>query len=133
MTNAAPRSNQSYEDAAMALMELQMKYDPQSPGYADFITPEELINWMNIPKSQKHLIADRMRAQQENMKLEEYTAVITAFGQLVDGGMDPQQALLEVAKQIEASKLGQLPAVSGLGAGNINGQMPPAQGGNVPQ
>lgn len=132
VTNAAPRSNQSFEDAAMSLMELQMKYDPASHGYADFITPEELINWMNIPKSQKHLIAERMRAQQENMKLEEYTAVISAFGQLVDGGMDPQQALIEVAKQIEASKLGQLPAVSGLGAQNINGQMPSEQG-STPQ
>ena len=110
-----------------------MKYIPAEHGYADFITPEELINWMNIPKSQKHLILDRMKAQQENMKLEEYTAVISAFGQLVDGGMDPQQALIEVAKQVESSKLGQLPAVSGLGAQNINGAMPPAQGGNMPQ
>lgn len=124
VSNAAPRSNQSYEDAAMALMELQMKYDPQSKGYADFITPEELINWMNIPKAQKHLISERMRVQQENMKLEEYTAVVSAFGQLVDGGMDPQQALSMVAQQIEASKLGQLPATQGLGAENINGQMP---------
>ena len=127
VTNAAPRSNQSLEDAAMALMELQMKYDPQSKGYADFITPEELIDWMNIPKSQKNIIQERMRAQQENMKLEEYTAVISAFGQLVDGGMDPQQALLEVAKQIEASKLGQLPATTGMGTGPINGEMPPVQ------
>ena len=127
VTNAAPRSNQSLEDAAMSLMELQMKYDPQSKGYADFITPEELIDWMNIPKSQKNIIQERMRAQQENMKLEEYTAVISAFGQLVDGGMDPQQALLEVAKQIEASKLGQLPATTGMGTGPTNGEMPPAQ------
>lgn len=133
VTNAAPRSNQSYEDAAMTLMELQMKYDPAKHGYPDFITPEELINWMNIPKSQKHLISERMRAQQENLKVEEYTAVISAFGQLVDGGMEPEQALIEVAKQIEASKLGQLPAVSGLGATNLNGQMPPANDGNVPQ
>jgi len=124
VTNSAPRSNQSMEDAAMSLMELQMKYNPSEHGYADFITPEELINWMNIPRSQKNILLERMRAQQENLKLEEYTAVISAFGQLVEGGMDPEQALAEVAKQIEASKLGQLPAVSGLGAGNINGAMP---------
>lgn len=127
VSNAAPRSSQSLEDAASALMELQMKYDPAAHGYADFITPEEYIEWMNIPKSQKNVIQDRMRAQQENMKLEEYTAVLSAFGQLVDGGMDPQQALIEVVKQIEASKLGQLPATTGLGATNINGEMPPAQ------
>lgn len=133
VTNAAPRSNQSFEDAAMKLMEMQMKYNPSDHGYPDFITPEELISWMNIPKSQKHLIAERMQAQMENMKVEEYTAVISAFGQLVDGGMDPQQALVEVAKIIESSKLGQLPAVSGLGAGNINGAMPGAEGGNTPQ
>ena len=68
-----------------------------------------------------------MRNQQANLKLEEYTAVITAFGQLVDGGMDPQAALVNVAQQVEASKLGQLPAVTGLGGGNIQGQMPPKQ------
>lgn len=124
VSNVAPRSNQSMEDAAMQLMEIQMKYDPQSKGYADFITPEEFIQWLNIPKSQQNLILERMRAQQENLKLEEYTAVVTAFGQLVDGGMDPEQALLEVAKQVEASKLGQLPATQGLGATNTNGQMP---------
>lgn len=127
VSNAAPRSNQSLEDAAMSLMELQMKYDPASKGYADFITPEEFIEWMNIPKSQKNIITERMRAQQENMKVEEYTAVISAFGQLVDGGMDPMQAIIEVSKQIEASKLGQLPAVTGMTPGNPNGEMPPAQ------
>ena len=127
VSNSAPRSNQSLEDAAMALMEMQLKYDPAAKGYADFITPEEFIEWMNIPKTQKNILQERMRAQQENMKVEEYTAVISAFGQLVDGGMDPEQALIEVAKQIEASKLGQLPATTGLGGGNINGGMPPAQ------
>lgn len=124
VSNAAPRSNQSFEDAALKLMELQMKYMPSDHGYADFITPEELINWLNIPRSQKNLISERMRTQQENLKLEEYTAVVSAFGQLVEGGMDPQMALAEVAKQIEASKLGQLPATSVAPAGNINGQFP---------
>jgi len=124
VSNVAPKSNQSYEDAAMKLMELQMKYDPASKGYPDFITPEELLGWMNFPKQQKAILLERMRTQQENMKLEEYTAVITAFGQLVDGGMDPQQALLMVAQQVEASKLGQLPATPMNPAGNVNGDMP---------
>ena len=124
VTNAAPRSNQSMEDGAMALMEIQMKYNPAEHGYPDFLTPEEFLSCMNIPRTLKNQIQERMRAQQENMKLEEYTAVISAFGQLVDGGMDPEQALMEVVKQIEASKMGQLPAVSGIGAGNINGTMP---------
>lgn len=124
VTNCAPRSNQSFEDAAMQLMELQMKYDPAAHGYADFITPEELIQWMNIPRSQKNVLMDRMKAQAENLKLEEYTAVVTAFGQLVDGGMDPQEALVNVAKMVESSALGGLPATTGLGMGQMNGEMP---------
>lgn len=127
VSNVAPRDNQSYEDAAIQLMELQMKYIPSEKGYADFITPEEFVNWLNIPKAQKHIIIERMRTQQANLKLEEYTAVISAFGQLVDGGMDPEAALLNVAQQIEASKLGQLPAVTGLGGGALQGTMPPQQ------
>lgn len=111
VSNAAPRSNQSYEDAAMKLMELQMKYVPADHGYPDFITPEELIQWLNIPKPQQRLLIDRMKRQMETMKLEEYTAVLTAIGTLTQGGMPVEQALMEVVKQME-SALGQIPATN---------------------
>lgn len=125
VSNAAPRSNQSFEDAAMQLLELQMKYNPSEKGYADFITPEEVINWMNIPRAQKNAIIERMMAQQANLKLEEYTAVVSAFGQLVEAGMDPQEALYQVALQIEQSRMGQLPATSpAVPQGPTNGQLP---------
>lgn len=110
VSNSAPRSNQSFEDAAMKLFELQMKYQPASNGYPDLITPDELINWLNIPKSLKNVLRERMKAQMENMKLEEYMAVLTAVGTLTQGGMDPEMAVQEVAAQIEQSAMGQLPA-----------------------
>lgn len=111
VSNAAPRSNQSYEDAAMKLMELQMKYMPATHGYPDFITPEELIQWLNIPKPQQRLLIDRMKRQMQTMKLEEYTAVLTAIGTLTQGGMQVEDALMEVVKQME-SALGQIPAAN---------------------
>ena len=111
VSNAAPRSNQSYEDAAMKLMELQMKYVPADHGYPDFITPEELIQWLNIPKPQQKLLIDRMKRQMQNMKLEEYTAVLTAIGTLTQGGMPVEDALMEVVAQME-SALGQIPAAN---------------------
>ena len=111
VSNAAPRSNQSYEDAAMKLMELQMKYMPATHGYPDFITPEELIQWLNIPKPQQRLLIDRMKRQMQTMKLEEYTAVLTAIGTLTQGGMPVEDALMEVVKQME-SALGQIPATN---------------------
>ena len=111
VSNAAPRSNQSYEDAAMKLMELQMKYIPAEHGYPDFITPEELIQWLNIPKPQQRLLIDRMKRQMQNMKLEEYTAVLTAIGTLTQGGMPVEDALMEVVAQMEAA-LGQIPAAN---------------------
>lgn len=110
VSNCAPRSNASYEEAAMKLFELQMKYQPSQHGYPDLITPEELISWMNISNSQKNTLIDRMRAQLENMKLEEYTAVVTALGTLTQGGMNPEDALAEIAKMVEMSDMGQLPA-----------------------
>jgi hypothetical protein len=112
VSNSAPRSNASYEEAANKLFELQMKYQPSQNGYPDLITPEELIGWLNIPKSQKNVLIDRMRAQLENMKLEEYTAVVTALGTLTQGGMSPEDALLEIVKMIEQSPMGQLPATN---------------------
>lgn len=112
VSNSAPRSNQSYEDAAQKLFELQMKYSPAEHGYPDLITPEELISWLNIPKAQQNVLTERMRAQMENMKLEEYTAVVTALGTLTQGGMQPEMALQEIAKMVEQSSMGQLPAAN---------------------
>lgn len=112
VSNAAPRSNASYEEAAQKLFELQMKYLPAEKGYPDLITPEELVSWLNIPKAQQNVLIDRMKAQMENMKVEEYMAVLTAVGTLTQGGMPPETALQEVAKQIEMSAMGQLPATN---------------------
>ena len=110
VSNSAPRSNQSYEEAAQKLFELQMKYSPAEKGYPDLITPDELVGWLNIPKSQQNVLRERMKAQLENMKVEEYTAVLTAVGTLVQGGMPAEMAVQEVAKMIESSSMGQLPA-----------------------
>lgn len=112
VSNSAPRSNASYEEAAQKLFELQMKYNPAEHGYPDLITPEELISWLNIPKAQQNILIDRMKAQMENMKVEEYMAVLTAVGTLTQGGMPPEMALQEVAKQVEMSAMGQLPATN---------------------
>lgn len=112
VSNAAPRSNASYEEAAHKLFELQMKYNPAEKGYPDLITPEELISWMNIPKPQQNVLIDRMKAQMENMKVEEYTAVLTAVGTLTQGGMPAEMAVQEVARLIEMSAMGQLPATN---------------------
>lgn len=126
VTNAAPRSNQSLEDGAMKLMELQMKYMPAEHGYPDFITPEELITCLNLPATMKHVIKDRMANQMENLKLEEYTSIIMAFGQLTEAGMDPEMALELIVRQIEEGPLGQLPATTSAPV-PLGGRMP--QGG----
>lgn len=112
VSNCAPRSNQSYEDAANKLFEMQMKYNPQEHGYPDIITPKEFVSWLNIPKAQQNVLMERMQNQQENMKLEEYTAVVTALGTLTQGGMDPEMALQEIARMVETSPMGQLPATN---------------------
>ena len=124
VTNAAPRSNESLEDGAMKLMELQMKYMPAEHGYPDFITPEELITCLNLPATMKNVIKERMANQMENLKLEEYTSVLMAFGQLVDAGMDPEMALSLIVHQIEEGPLGQVPATTAA---------PAPLGGNMPQ
>jgi hypothetical protein len=58
----------------------------------------------------KNVLRERMKTQLENMKLEEYMAVLTAVGTLTQGGMDPEMAVQEVVAQIEQSAMGQLPA-----------------------
>ena len=112
VSNVAPKSNANYEETVMKLMELQLKYNPAQHGYPDFITPEEMLHWLNIPQAQKALLLERMSNQMTNMKLEEYMAVVTALGTLTQGGMTPEQALMEIAKQMESTVLGQIPAAS---------------------
>ena len=112
VTNCAPRSNASYEEAAQKLFELQMKYAPSEKGYPDLLTPEELVNWLNIPKPQKTVLLERMNNQMQNMKLEEYMAVLTAVGTLTQGGMPPEQAVQEVVAMVTNSPMGQIPAAN---------------------
>ena len=127
VTNAAPRSNQSLEDGAMKLMELQMKYSPSEKGYPDFITPEELINCLNLPATMKNVIKERMANQMENLKLQEYTSILMAFGQLTEAGMDPEMALTLIVHQIEQGPLGQIPATT-TAPTPLGGQMPSPDG-----
>ena len=110
ISESTPRTSQSYEDAALKLMELNMKYAPSEKGYPDIITPEEVIGWLNIPFSQKQVLLERMNLQYQNLKMEEYMAVLTGVGTLVEGGMDPEMALQEVITQMQQSQVGQLPA-----------------------
>ena len=112
VSNCAPRSNASYEEAAQKIFEIQMKYSPGEKGYPDLITPEEFIKWLNIPKPQKQVLLERMNNQMQNMKLEEYMAVVTALGTLTDGGMSPEQALQEIVAMITNSSMGQIPATN---------------------
>ena len=112
VSNCAPRSNASYEEAAQKIFEIQMKYSPGEKGYPDLITPEEFIKWLNIPKPQKQVLIERMTNQMQNMKLEEYMAVVTALGTLTEGGMTPEQALQEIVAMVTNSPMGQIPATN---------------------
>lgn len=112
VSNSAPCTNASYEQAAKDLMEMQLKYNPSEKGYPDLITPEEMIGWLNIPKAQQNVLSERMANQMQMMKLEEYTAVLTAVGTLTQGGMTPEQAIQEVVIQMQQSPVGQLPATN---------------------
>lgn len=112
VSNSAPCTNASYEQAAKDLMEMQLKYNPAEKGYPDLITPEEMISWLNIPKAQQNVLSERMANQMQMMKLEEYTAVLTAVGTLTQGGMTPEQAIQEVVMQMQQSPVGQLPATN---------------------
>jgi hypothetical protein len=112
VSNCAPRSNASYEEAAQKIFEIQMKYSPGEKGYPDLITPEEFIKWLNIPKPQKQVLLERMNNQMQNMKLEEYMAVLTCVGTLTQGGMTPEQAIQEVVKMLTQTAMGQIPATN---------------------
>lgn len=111
VSESAPRTRQSYEEAALKLADLNFKYMPEQLGYPSIITPEELLNWLNIPSSQKQVLKDRMEIQWQNMKLEEYTAVVTSLGALTQGGMSEEEALMQITEQLQKGDIGKTPAL----------------------
>jgi hypothetical protein len=93
-----PRSKARLSAAANMLLEKQAQYKPDP----EIITVEEWLLMQDIPF--RDLIFKRMGIQRNTRITEQVAKTLEMFADLVDGGMDPGEAVDNIAAQLQAEQ-----------------------------
>ena len=121
-----PRNKARLAMIANMLLEKQAQYKPDP----EIITVEEWLLMQDIPF--KDMIFKRMGIQRNTRITEQVAETLEMFATLVDGGMDPDVAVDEVAKQLQAEQqtttLGNTATAADIG-GLVGGSPQAAQQG----
>ena len=121
-----PRNKARLASIANMLLEKQAQYSPDP----EIITVEEWLLMQDIPF--KDMIFKRMGIQRNTRITEQVAETLEMFATLVDGGMDPDVAVDEVAKQLQAEQqtttLGNTATAADIG-GLVGGSPQAAQQG----
>lgn len=90
-----PRNKQRLEQVANMLLEKQTQYKPDP----EIITVEEWLLCQDIPF--KDLIFKRMGIQRNTRISEQVAQTIEMFATLVEGGVEPEEAIDQIADQLQ--------------------------------
>lgn len=93
-----PRNKARLSAVANMLLEKQAQYKPDP----EIITVEEWLLMQDIPF--KDLIFKRMGIQRNTHITEQVAKTLEMFADLVEGGVDPDQAVQDVANQLQADQ-----------------------------
>ena len=93
-----PRNKARLSAAANMLLEKQAQYKPDP----EIITVEEWLLMQDIPF--RDLIFKRMGIQRNTRITEQVAQTLEMFADLVEGGMEPEQAVDSVAAQLQAAQ-----------------------------
>ena len=94
LSSELPKNKARLEAVANHLMEMQMQY--QGQGIAvDLITPQEWLMFQDIPN--KEYMLERMNIQRNQNWTEMVAQAVTQYANLVQNGMDPEEALAATA------------------------------------
>lgn len=118
-----PRNKQRVAATANMLLEKQAQYQPDP----EIITVEEWLLMQDIPF--KDMIFKRMGLQRNIRMSEQVAKSIEMYATLVDGGVDPNEAVDLIAEQLVNDQQGQ----QNLGNTGQMGGMPGAPMGGTPQ
>jgi hypothetical protein len=95
ISSELPHSKQRVEAIALQLMEKQLQYK-QAGQAVDFITPEELLMFIDLGPMAEYML-DRMGVQRQADALADVAETLTAYTNLLQTGMDPEQAMMQTA------------------------------------
>lgn len=101
-----PKNKQRIAALATTLMEKQMQYG-KAGMEVDLIKPEEWLEMQDIPFKERML--ERMGIQRNTNAVEQTTATLFGYSDLVKNGMEPDQAIMAIAKRLQDAQSGIAP------------------------
>lgn len=106
ISSELPKNKQRIAATATALMEKQMQYG-KAGMQVDLIKPEEWLEMQDLPFKERML--ERMGIQRNTDAVEMTAAVLFGYSELVKQGMDPDKALMTIAKRMQDAQSGTQP------------------------
>ena len=103
ISSELPRNKQRIAEMANQLMEKQMQYQQQGES-VDLITVEEWLMMQDLPM--KEYMLKRMGIQRLNNETENVAQTLFQFAELTKKGVNPQEAMMMVAKSLKDRKAG---------------------------
>jgi hypothetical protein len=110
ISSELPKNKQRIAGFANMLMEKQMQYS-RDGGTVDLITAEEWLQMQDLPN--KEYMLKRMGLQRQMDEVTETAAIIEQFGELVNMGMDPEEAMARTAAASAGRRFGSPDAMPG--------------------
>lgn len=104
ISSELPKNKQRVMAFANTMMEKQMQYR-EAGDTVELITPEEWLRMQDIPYKEQML--ERMGMQKRTNILEQTAQSIYEYGQMVDAGMTPEDALVNAAQGVMNRQQGQ--------------------------
>lgn len=122
ISSELPRNKARIAEMANQLMEKQMQYQQQGDS-VDLITTEEWLMMQDLPM--KEYMLERMGVQRMNNEVENVSQVLFQFAELTKNGMNPQDAMMAVAKSLKDKRAGIVPEEPQISPLVDEGQLPP--------
>ena len=104
ISSELPKNKQRLMAWANTMMEKQMQYS-QAGQQVDLMTAEEWLQYQDVPYKEQML--ERMGFQRQSDVLEETAQAIYEYGQMVDSGMNPEDALMSSAQGVMNRRQGE--------------------------
>jgi len=96
-----PKNKQRIAQMANVIMEKQMQYNQSGQQPITLITPQEWLMMQDLPM--KEMMLKRMGIEQTKSYVDEVTKTIFQYADLLEGGMDEEQALMETANALQTN------------------------------
>lgn len=135
VSSEMPDTKQRRAQTANMLMEKQMQYRKEGGSGVELITEEEWLMMQDLPN--KEFMLERMGVQRMTSAVEEVSQVLFQYADLVQNGMDPNEAILATANTMQQGRNGMPPEVGPIPGAVPEGMLPPEEapmpmGGGMP-